>query len=267
MDSHKIKLAIKQVMKNKGFTYHNLADHLEVSHATVKRILTSEEMGLSRLFQICEFLNLALSELVTFAANQVEEREVSFTNEQELFLAGDPRYYLYLSSLYSGQTPQQIAKKYNLDLPSQDKYVRRLEQHELVRVTSKGVVKPTHVHMPNWRRSGPMAEFHVMGLIKSFSHFFIERIPEDLKEADNEAHKRKTSATIYCSPMSKENYQLYVDELHQVQRKWEDVANLEEKTKGEDHLGRHVVLNLCGWVEEEKELGELENVLGQIENL
>lgn len=50
-------------LKARDLTYKDLADGLELSEVSVKRLFTGADIGLDRLEQICQFLQIELSDL------------------------------------------------------------------------------------------------------------------------------------------------------------------------------------------------------------
>ena len=54
LDGQKIREAIKKLMKKSGYQYLNLAQALQVSLPTVKRIMTRDDISLERLLSICD---------------------------------------------------------------------------------------------------------------------------------------------------------------------------------------------------------------------
>lgn len=54
---------LKKQLRAQGFTYKLLAEKLNLSEASVKRMFTQEDINLSRLEAICSCLSMSLSEL------------------------------------------------------------------------------------------------------------------------------------------------------------------------------------------------------------
>src|SRR5690606_7705840 len=85
--------ALKQVLKQRGMRYVDLAGGLGVSEPTDKRMFSSGRIDLARLERICELLDIDLFELVRLARGARGHRE-RLDMAQEAALAADPRLLL-----------------------------------------------------------------------------------------------------------------------------------------------------------------------------
>lgn len=260
-----LKRAVRQIMKNRGMTYGDLATHLGVSYATVKRIMTTEELSLSRLLDICDWLGVSIRDVATYASEHPEEPPGEFTIEQDLFLAADPRYYLFLAELVDGLTPARIQKKYNLTAKSLDKYLRKLEQLDLLKVAAGGKVRPTSRHMPSWRKNGEMTKLHFQRIIDGFSQFFKDFFFKKLNT--DQAQAIKGRATTSLTKLSAKSFERYITELDAFTRKWGDIADLEQKTLPEHELKDLVIAKFVALSDQNPEVRKLEQVFGVVENL
>ena len=165
-----IKEIIKNLLKKNKVTYKELDDHLECSEPTVKRILGPEEITLTRLIQICEFLKMSLSDLE--ALMKTDEREtVNLNEKQQLFLVENKNHFAYLMEIYQELNPEQIAVKYKLNAKSTQKYLINLEKYDLIKVTSKNKVRPFHKAFPHLG-SGALGAAFYRAFIQNASAFF-----------------------------------------------------------------------------------------------
>ena len=60
---HELVVALKRLLKAQGITYAALAKRLNLSEAAVKRMFSQQALSLLRLEQVCEVLDIGLSEL------------------------------------------------------------------------------------------------------------------------------------------------------------------------------------------------------------
>lgn len=268
--SQKIKSAIKALLKKKNLKYEDLAEELECSLPTVKRILGPEELTLNRLFQICDILDISLSELEAFSEEGTKETE-TFTKEQDEFLAKNRNYFAYLMKLYSGETPKKIAEKYNLTQRSTDKYLIGLERLELIRVTGKQIVKTAFKNSPNIG-SGKLAKAYFESLIQNAGNFFIQNIHEAIiaKSNPDESSKKRSGSKfgIQAVKVTRATYEAWMKENSQAVRNFEKLASFEEKTKDPSELMTAVLVDAGALVpHNDPSLKLIENALGDIINL
>lgn len=266
--SQKIKQALKDLLKKKGLTYEELANELECSVPTIKRILGPEELTLTRLLEIADVLKITLAELDDLTSD-LSTRDEKFSPEQEQFLAKNPAYLAYLMKLFSGETPKEIAQKNDLNARSTDKYLIALEKHELIRVTGKLKVKPAFKSVPSFGE-GPLGNLYFESLIQSSAKFFVETAKDSIrsKARASDADRPKALWGIHGCKVTKASYERWVQEQEKARRDFERLATFEEKTKPAEELMTAVVVGAHTLVKNEyPNLEVLENLFGPIRNL
>ena len=72
---------LKQCLREQRFTYKQIAQKLNVSEASVKRNFSLQAFSLDKLEQICECLNLSLSDL--FSLSQKQQEKISQLSEKQ----------------------------------------------------------------------------------------------------------------------------------------------------------------------------------------
>jgi transcriptional regulator with XRE-family HTH domain len=243
-------------MKKRGMTYSDLGQHMGVSHSTIKRIMTREELSLNRLLVICEHLDLTLAELEALAGESLEKAPPMFTTEQETILASSPEYFAYLAALYTLGSPQEIAKKYHLSESTTDLYLRRLEQLGLVKVSALGKASPKYPTLPRWNPDGPLGETYIASLIQKFANFFAG------KDQTPKGATLKVAAFSY--PMSQKIYQAMSKSLDELLTKYKEMARIEEKLEHAKPEGYAVLmLNHC-WTENRDLYEEMSKFFGEV---
>jgi hypothetical protein len=172
---NKIKVAIKHLLKKEGRTYNDLAKLWDCSVPTVKRQLGKEELSLTKLLTLLDWLGLTLSDL-----HKLAERDdlaiPSYTTRQNEFLAQHPREFSFLMKLYEELTPAQIAQKYKLSSQLVEQIVIQLEKYDLIRVGTGGKIKPAYPKMPSLE--GALGEAHTNRLIDQLAAFQKGRIAD-----------------------------------------------------------------------------------------
>ena len=84
---------LKRELKSRDITYADVAKHLDLSEASIKRMFSAKDFMLSRLDDICEFAGIEFADL----ARAVEARDTLLTQlspEQEKELANDAKLML-----------------------------------------------------------------------------------------------------------------------------------------------------------------------------
>ncbi len=267
--SQKIKQVFKSLLKKKGITYEELAESLECSVPTVKRILGPEELTLTRLLELCEIVEIDLGELEALTKDTVAA-DANFTDQQQQFLAKNPSYLSYLFRLFGGETPKQIAEKHKLTQRSTDKYLIGLEKNELIHVTGKQKVKPAFKSLPHFG-DGPLGRLYFEAFIGSAAKFIITVVKDGMRQKQLGVAKEdvpKSLFGVHVVKMTRASYDHWVQEQEKSRRDFDKLVAFEEKTKDASDLMTAVVVHSNTLVKNDyPALDILENITGDITNL
>lgn len=265
--SQQIKSVLKTLLKKKGLSYEDVADKLECSVPTVKRILGPEEMSLNRLLELCEMVSIDLGELQQMLG-EGDAKDEKFTPAQEVFLVKNPSHFAYLMKLFDDKSPKQIADEYGLTARSTDKYLIALEKQELIKVTGGGKVKPAFRVMP-YLGKGILAKNYFQRFIESGAEFFIQFIHQSLLSQEPGVES-KTSGKfgMQAMGMTRETYKQWQLEQEKALQVLMKRASFEEKTKDASELMTAVVIDAYALVEnDDPGLKNIDSSFGKIENL
>ena len=76
---------LKRTLRSARITYADIAFHLEMSEANVKRLFATQSFTLQRLEAICELMNMDLGDLFNMLESERQRiRHLSRQQEQEL---------------------------------------------------------------------------------------------------------------------------------------------------------------------------------------
>lgn len=132
--------AVKELLKQRGLTYGDLAEALGCSLPTVKRWLNKPSLPLDRLLEIAEVANIDFAEICK-RADELRPQHYVFSDEQDALFVDRPEMFVYFQELMDGKSPDEIARQFDLNAQSTRTYLRRLEQVGLVLRKSKSEVK------------------------------------------------------------------------------------------------------------------------------
>ena len=98
-DLQKIKKLLKQTLKQKKISYEDLSTGLNLSQASVKRLLNgTDNITLTRLMDVCAFLEIDFHEFIN-NSRFLNSRPYQFSLEQEKILAQDFSLFLTFRAL------------------------------------------------------------------------------------------------------------------------------------------------------------------------
>jgi transcriptional regulator with XRE-family HTH domain len=189
--------ALKRCLKMRGLTYRTLAERINLSEASVKRIFSERSFTLRRLEQVCGALEISLSELLRMV-DAGEGRPTTLSLEQEQALARDPALLSYFYLLLNGWTEAEIRREYEFE----DARLRALQARLLELELIEG--RPRRGHRLRvgrqilWRKDGPVRRAYERQVKAEFlqSDFagrgdFFSWQPAELTAASIEILKRK----------------------------------------------------------------------------
>ncbi|CAM3101612.1 helix-turn-helix domain-containing protein [Moritella viscosa] len=148
---------LKQVLKSQGLRYRDLAELMNTSEPTIKRLFKDQDCKLSRLMDICKVIGVNFTDLVELSSNSPTEPTV-LSIEIESALVGNPGLMSFFMLLVSDFDLKTIASQNNLQQTDIYLYLRELEKLSLIRL-GQGNQFYFVVNRPiKWRSDGPMLQ-------------------------------------------------------------------------------------------------------------
>lgn len=166
-------IALKQILKVQGVRYRELAELLQTSEPTIKRLFQDQDCKLSRLIEICRVLGINFEDLLELASNTpIESTVLSLDVEKKL--AEQPGLMAFFVLLVSGIHHLTISEQNNLKHSDTYLYLRALENLGLIRIGTKDTIHFLVDRPIQWRLSGPL---HSM-LLKVNQQFVADTLSE-----------------------------------------------------------------------------------------
>ena len=192
---------LKQCLREQRFTYKQIAQKLNVSEASVKRNFSLQAFSLDKLEQICECLNLSLSDL--FSLSQKQQEKISQLSEkQEMELLANPKLLLAAVCVRDGWRFSEIIKHYNISEVEGIKLMTTLDKLKLIELLPNNRYKLliAQTSLDPWRsarkiygagsngevygpkKNGLMFRFYLRGRYSQTSVSIIQRRLEQLRQ-------------------------------------------------------------------------------------
>ena len=160
--------ALKKCLRAKGLTYRDVARALEISEPSVKRIFSEQTFSLTRLEEVCRFLDLTIYDLARLARETMSDDVTRLTVEQEQGLADDPLVLTYFYLLLTGRTPEAIAEEFGLDEQQQNTMLVRLSRLKLVELYPNNSGRLLTGRRIDWRIGGPIRRLYQQQVQRAF---------------------------------------------------------------------------------------------------
>ena len=149
---------LKQELKSRGIRYSQIAGHLRVSEATVKRMFSKGDFTLKRLDMICALANIEFSDL---SQSSGRERPLvsRLTPEQEREIMSDMKLLLVAVCVLNHVPFAQIVSNYCISGAECVKLLLRLDRLKFLQLLPNNRIKLLVARTFSWLPDGPIQRF------------------------------------------------------------------------------------------------------------
>lgn len=133
--------ALKRALKAKNIIYRDLAESLNLSESSIKRILSDKSISLERIEEICRACDLSFAEICKNANFEEDVTPHTMSKEQEKILAENPRLLHYFILLNDGILPLKIEREFEISSQESKKYLLQLDRMNLIELHPRDRVK------------------------------------------------------------------------------------------------------------------------------
>ncbi len=223
---------LKKALKAHGLTYFKIAEALELSEASVKRLFADQTISLQRLEQICQLMEMEISDLVQMM-NEQQPRLQHLSIEQEKEITQDLVLLLIAVSVLNRWTLQDILTFYKLSESECIQKLARLDKLKIIELLPKNKIKLLVAPNFSWRESGPIQQF------------FQEKIAaEYFKTKFNDDDECLIVLNGMLSFQSNGEFQR---KLKKLAREFDDINNDDASLSLEQRNGVTVVMSVRNW--------------------
>lgn len=149
---------LKRELKAREITYAEVADRLELSESSVKRIFSGTNLTLERLEALCRVVDMEISDLVQKMGSE-RKRIDRLTGEQEREVADDPRLLLVAICVLNRWTFDEIIDTYELTDHECIQLLARLDRLRLIELLPLNRFRLTVANDFQWIPNGPIQRF------------------------------------------------------------------------------------------------------------
>lgn len=165
--SKQIINTIKQQLKAHDKTYSDVATHLNLSEASVKRLFSKQDLSLSRLQAICELMEVQLLDVMFMARQQrVDIRQLTLPHEQAL--VESEILMLVLICVFSHWKFTDILHYYSFSEAELIKQLLVLDKMGILELLPNNNIKLRVSTQFDWLPNGPIQHFFQDNLLHEF---------------------------------------------------------------------------------------------------
>ena len=178
MDSGLIVETLKRVLKGQGITYAKVAEALQLSEASVKRMFSRRDFTLQRLEEICRVAGIDFGELAREAAGE-GSRVTQLSIEQEREIVSDPKMLMVALCAVGNWTFDEIVDNYAIAPQECVGYLARLDRHRIIELMPGNRIRPLISRTFTWLPDGPIQRYFRDRVEKEFLSSAFNR-PDEL---------------------------------------------------------------------------------------
>ena len=233
-EAARIVLALKRLMKSRAKTYKQLAQQIDLSEVSVKRIFSRSSLSLARLEQICHALDVSIQEVAGISKEQPTDTSELLTIEQEGELAADPNLLACYYLVANGRAGPEIALELGADERQVRRWLVKLHSLKLVELRSKFRARARTTSSISWLRDGPVRRLYESQVRQEFL--------QSTFAAQNEAlHFRSAE-------LSEESCRVLLRKLERLAAEFRDLAELDRTLPARDKRSVGFLLAGRPWV-------------------
>lgn len=147
--------ALKRELRRQGMTYSSVAEKLDLSESSIKRMFANSSFSLKRLQQICDLVSLEIGDLAVIADEQRRDIE-QLSEEQEEILVSDPKLLLVAFLLLNHWTVDKILESYQIDDLEMIQLLAKLDRLKIIDLLVDNKVRMRLSRTFSWRPNGPI---------------------------------------------------------------------------------------------------------------
>ncbi len=148
---------LKKCLKAQGITYRQLAQTLNLSEASVKRLFSEKTFSLARVEEILDILEMSFYDLAKLSAN-ADAGPAMLSVEQELALSENQTLLVFYYLLLNGRPPESIVREYTISESESVKLLLRLDTLDLIDLYPDNRIRFRTPRTVLWRKDGPIRE-------------------------------------------------------------------------------------------------------------
>lgn len=149
--------ALKQVLREQGITYADVAKKLKLSLPSVKRLFADKQFSLRRLDQVCEMAGIEISDLARRVQQDKEISQIDREHEEEL--VSDLKLLIVAVSALNHWSFSEILATYKLTEAELIQRLARLDRMRLIELMPGNRIRPLVSTSFHWHAGGPIQRF------------------------------------------------------------------------------------------------------------
>ncbi|PCJ30408.1 MAG: transcriptional regulator [Gammaproteobacteria bacterium] len=224
---------LKRSLKAHGLLYADVAKHLDLSEASVKRLFSADALSLSRLDKICQLMEMEISDLIMQMSKETSFLVSELSLQQEQEIADDVGLLLITVCILNGWTVAKLMEVFHFNEHQCIRYLAVLDRLKLIDLLIGNRVKLKVSPNFKWRDNGPI------------QRFFQEKLAADF--FNTQFMGEHEQLVVINGMLSDEAMTVFNRKLKQLAVEFNGLNNEEARLPLEQRRGITVVLAMRNW--------------------
>ncbi len=191
---------LKKQLKAHGKTYADVAELLQLSEASVKRLFSEQNFTLQRLEHICHMMGLEISDLVQNMASE-QQKIVQLSLEQEAEIAADLLLLMITVCVINGYSYEDLLEQYDIAPHDCIQKLALLDRLKIIDLLPSNRIKLLVSPNFSWHANGAIQQFFQAKVEQDFFNSRFDKEHEQLlvvngllSQASNAEYQKKIRA-------------------------------------------------------------------------
>lgn len=223
---------LKAALKSHNLKYRDVAEALELSEASIKRLFSSRNFSLQQVQQVCLMMGMEISDLVQLMTER-QSRLQELSDEQEEEIVRDPGFLIITVCVLNRWTFEDILSHYTFSEHEVVQKLARLDRLKIIELLPKNRIKLLVAPNFSWRKNGPIQQF------------FLNTIEKELFNAqfDKPDHK----LVVLNGMLSGQSNGELQKKIERLAREFDQLNNADAGLPLDERQGYTLVLALRNW--------------------
>jgi transcriptional regulator with XRE-family HTH domain len=224
---------LKQALKAHGLSYADVARHLGLSEASVKRLFSQKRFSLERLDQVCQLLEMEFTDLVQLMQQHTGGPISGLSLEQEQEIVGDLELLLITVCVLNRWTLEELTDNFQIPQVRCIQHLAHLDRLKMIELLPKNRVRLLVAPNFQWRENGPIQQFFLQRLQ---SDFFNSRF--------DQAHE---ALVVVNGMLAESSTAVFQRKMRRLAREFDELSDNDGFLPLEERNGTTVVLAMRRW--------------------
>lgn len=231
-ETRAIVQVLKKSLRAANVTYGDVARALDLSESSVKRLFSDQDFSLKRLDQICQLMNMEISDLMR-QLDQSKQQIEQLTLDQEQLLVSDIKLLVVVICALNHWGFDEIISRYHIERTELVQYLAKLDKLRLIELLPKNKIKLLISSHFNWIKNGPI------------QRFFESQVQTDF--LDSSFSGKGELRTFATGMLSRSSNNIIIKRMERLAQEFRQFHNEDSSLPLDERFGTSMVLAIRPW--------------------